>query len=118
MFLMINPYLILAIVLPVVLLIGGALFFILKAKKNDKKIKIDSEFINKLVSILGGKDNVLSVTNDNGRIKFDLSDLDKANLNELKELSQNGVFVTNNTVKTLFPHDAKTISNAIKQLKD
>ena len=41
MFLMINPYLILAIVLPVVALIGGAIFFIIKAKKNDKKIKID-----------------------------------------------------------------------------
>ena len=37
-------------------------------------------------------------------------------LEELKALSQNGVFVTNNTVKTLFPHDAKTISNAIKNL--
>ena len=118
MIFMINPYLILAIVLPIVALIGGAIFLVIKAKKGGSKIKIDAEFIDNLVDILGGKENILSVTNDNGRIKFELSDLDKANLQGLKDLSQSGVFVTNNTVKTLFPHDAKTISNAIKQLKD
>ena len=116
MFLMVNPFLILAIVLPVIALIVGAIFFVKKAKKGNKKIKIDAEFINNLVTVLGGKENVLSVTNENGRIKFELSDLELANLQGLKDLSQNGVFVTNNTVKTLFPHDAKTISNAIKQL--
>ena len=48
--------------------------------------------------------------------KFELENLDLANLVGLKEMSQNGVFVTNNTVKTLFPHDAKTISNGLKSL--
>lgn len=115
MFLSFNP-LFLLFIIPAVLVIALVVILILKNKKGSKKIKIDAEFINNLVSVLGGKENVLSVTNDNGRIKFELSDLDKANLQALKDLSQNGVFVTNNTVKTLFPHDAKTISNAIKQL--
>ena len=117
MFLMFNPIFLLPIVSAIVIIVG-ALILVNKAKKGDKKIKIDAEFINNLVTVLGGKENVLSVTNENGRIKFELSDLEKANLQGLKDLSQNGVFVTNNTVKTLFPHDAKTISNAIKQLKD
>ena len=116
MFLMINPFLILAIALAVIVLIVGAIILVKNANKGNKKIKIDAEFINNLVTVLGGKENVLSVTNENGRIKFELADLELANLQGLKELSQNGVFVTNSTVKTLFPHDAKTISNAIKQL--
>ena len=113
MFLMFNPIFLLPIFAAVVIII---VVIIVNAKKGNKKIKIDAEFINNLVSILGGKENILSVTNENGRIKFELDDLEKANLANLKELSQSGVFVTNNTVKTLFPHDAKTISNAIKQL--
>lgn len=116
MFLMSKTILLLLIIIPVLLVISLILFLVLKNKKGSKKIKIDAEFINELVTILGGKENVLSVTNENGRIKFELNNLDLANLQGLKDLSQNGVFVTNNTVKTLFPHDAKTISNAIKQL--
>ena len=102
----------------IVVLLAITFVLIKLSKSKGTKTKIDSEFINNLVNILGGTNNVLSVTNDNGRIKFELEDLEKANLNGLKELSQSGVFVTNNTIKTLFPHDAKTISNAIKQLKD
>ncbi len=116
MFLMSLTVLLFVIIVPVVLVLSLVVFLILKNKKGNKKIKIDAEFINNLVDILGGKENVLSVTNENGRIKFELENLEKANLQGLKELSQSGVFVTNNTVKTLFPHDAKTISNAIKQL--
>jgi phosphotransferase system IIB component len=116
MFLMSLTVLLFVIIVPVVLVLSLVVFLILKNKKGNKKIKIDAEFINNLVDILGGKENVLSVTNENGRIKFELENLEKTNLQGLKELSQSGVFVTNNTVKTLFPHDAKTISNAIKQL--
>jgi phosphotransferase system IIB component len=116
MFLMSLTILLFVIIVPVVLVLSLVVFLILKNKKGNKKIKIDAEFINNLVDILGGKENVLSVTNENGRIKFELEDLELAKLEDLKALSNSGVFVTNNTVKTLFPHDAKTISNAIKNL--
>ena len=115
MFLQFNPLFLLPII-PTVILIIVVILLVKKVESGNKKIKIDAEFIEKLVTILGGKLNILSVTNENGRIKFELADLEKANLNDLKALSQSGVFVTNNTVKTLFPHDAKTISNAIKSL--
>ena len=116
MFLEFNPIFLLPIIAAVIIIGIVITLLIVNGKKGTKKIKIDAEFINNLATILGGKENILSVTNENGRIKFELSDLEKANLNALKELSQSGVFVTNNTVKTLFPHDAKTISNAIKSL--
>ena len=116
MFLEFNPIFLLPIIAAVIIIGIVITLLIVNGKKGTKKIKIDAEFINNLATILGGKENILSVTNENGRIKFELSDLEKANLNDLKALSQSGVFVTNNTVKTLFPHDAKTISNAIKSL--
>ncbi len=112
----VNPlfFIIPAIVVGVAIIVTIILLAI--KNKGPKKIKIDAEFINNLVNVLGGKSNVLSVTNENGRIKFELEDLELAKLEDLKALSNSGVFVTNNTVKTLFPHDAKTISNAIKNL--
>lgn len=116
MFLNINPLFIIIPAIIVLAIIILVVVLLIKKNKGPKKIKVDSEFINTLVTVLGGKENVLSVTNENGRIKFELEDLELAKLEELKSLSQNGVFVTNNTVKTLFPHDAKTISNAIKNL--
>lgn len=113
----INPlYFIIPAAVVVAIIIVLLIVLLLKKNKGPKKIKVDTEFINTLVNVLGGKANVLNVTNENGRIKFQLEDLELAKLEELKALSQSGVFVTNNTVKTLFPHDAKTISNAIKNL--
>ena len=116
MFLNINPLFIIIPAIIVLAIIILVVVLLIKKNKGPKKIKVDSEFINTLVTVLGGKENVLSVTNENGRIKFELEDLELAKLEELMALRQNGVFVTNNTVKTIFPHDAKTISNAIKNL--
>lgn len=114
MFLVFNPIYLLFII-PVII-IGIIVLVVIFKSKGNKKVKIDEAFIKALVEVLGGKSNILNVSNENGRIKFELENLDLANLVGLKEMSQNGVFVTNNTVKTLFPHDAKTISNGLKNL--
>lgn len=84
-----------------------ALVLILKNKT--KGIKIDEEFMNQLISSLGAKENIKSYSVENSRVKFELLDVSKANLDSLKELSSKGVFVTNNTVKTLFKYESKQI---------
>ena len=84
-----------------------ALVLILKNKS--KGIKIDEEFMNQLISSLGAKENIISYSVENSRVKFELLDVCKANLDSLKELSSKGVFVTNNTVKTLFKYESKQI---------
>ncbi len=84
-----------------------ALVLILKNKS--KGIKIDEEFMNQLISSLGAKENIISYSVENSRVKFELLDVSKANLDSLKELSSKGVFVTNNTVKTLFKYESKQI---------
>lgn len=67
-----------------------ALVLILKNKS--KGIKIDEEFMNQLISSLGAKENIISYSVENSRVKFELLDVSKANLDSLKELSSKGVF--------------------------
>ena len=112
MFLM-NLPLIIGVIVAIVL-VAVLVLFSVKGKKN-KRIKIDSNFIDNLFAILGGKDNVLEVLVDNARLKFKVSNLELVDLNALKGLSNQGVFVTGDYIKTLFKFDSKDIMKAMKE---
>lgn len=112
MFLM-NLPLIIGVIVAIVL-VAVLVLFLVKGKKN-KRIKIDSNFIDNLFAILGGKDNVLEVLVDNARLKFKVSNLELVDLNALKGLSNQGVFVTGDYIKTLFKFDSKDIMKAMKE---
>lgn len=114
----INTATIIAITAAVVLvLVVVSLIFIFKFKKKTPKIKVDQEFMSQMVASLGGIENIVKTDVENGRLKIELDSLDKANFNKLKELSQNGVFVTGSTVKVLFKLDSKTIQKEIENMK-
>ena len=101
-----------------VLLIGVIIFCIILSKKKKTKpkhIKVDDEFINNLLTLLGGKGNILDCTVDNGRLKFVVSDLETVDLEGLKLIAQSGVFVTGNIIKTLFKLDSQIIKKALEQ---
>lgn len=108
-------YIIGAIVLAVMLIVIGIILIIKFKGKNKNKLIIDDEFINSIYELLGNRENVKSISVDNARLKFDVIDLNLVNLNGLKELSQNGVFVTNNVVKTLFKFDSKEIKKQMER---
>ena len=112
MFLM-NLPLIIGVIVAIVL-VAVLVLFSVKGKKN-KRIKIDSNFIDNLFAILGGKDNVLEVLVDNARLKFKVENLDSVDLNALKDISNQGVFVTGDYIKTLFKFDSKDIMKAMKE---
>lgn len=98
-----------------VLVIVAVILVILLAKRKKKptRIIVDEEFINNLVTSLGGKENIVSVNVDNARLKIEVSDLDKADLNAIKATAESGVFVTGNIIKTLFKFDSMTIKKAL-----
>ena len=97
-------------------LVGTVVSIIIHFIKYSKpKIKIDDEFIENLISLYGYKDNISKVTTDNGRLKVEVNDLDKVSLEKLKEISTNGVFVTGNTIKTLFRHDSDLIKKELEK---
>ena len=107
-----NPWIFAVIGGAVVLIIIIALMFF--AKRSGKKgPKIDDEFINNLLSLLGEKDNINQINVDNGRLKITVNDLDKVNLEGIKAVATSGVFVTGNIIKTLFRLDSETIQKAL-----
>ena len=61
------------------------------------------------------KDNINDVTVDNGRLKFNVVDLDKVDLNGIKAIATSGVFVTGNIIKTLFKLDSQVIKQALEK---
>jgi phosphotransferase system IIB component len=98
--------------LAVIVAIGLILYFTfgLRSKRNPKPtIVIDDEFVDSLLNSLGGKDNIEALSNDNGRVKFVISDLDKMDTNKLKELTTNGLFISGKNVKMLFKYDAASV---------
>lgn len=96
------------------ILIVLALFWGIK-RKNKKRIKVDDQFIRNLIEYYGGNHNIREVSIENARLKILVQDVDVVNLSALKEVSQSGVFVTGNYVKTLFKLDSGLIKAALEK---
>ena len=105
------------------LIIGGGLLLlaliifvlVLNIKKPKTKIKIDEEFFNKLIEIYGGIDNINDVETENSRLKISVNNIDLVNLDGVKELADGGVFVTGNSVKTLYRVSCELIKDTLKE---
>lgn len=111
-----NLVIIIAASVLVALLLIIILCLCLKKKKPKiKKIKIDEEFINTLYLGLGGKENIKDIIVDNGRLKFNITNLKLLDKESLDKVSQSGVFITGSFVKILFKYDAKDIKNALER---
>ena len=107
---------------PLIGAIAGALVFLISflIGKSMKKghVKVDEEFMATLFTALGGCENICKYSVDNSRVKFELVNLNLANLETLKELSPKGVFVTGNNIKTLFKYESFLIVKMLdKKLK-
>ena len=102
-------------VIGAVVIIALIVCLIVFLKKKPKRIKVDEEFIENIYKVLGTKENILDITVDNARLKFRIKDLDSVDLEGLKEISNQGVFVTGDNIKTLFKYDSETIKKAMKE---
>ncbi|MDE7264408.1 MAG: hypothetical protein K2N64_07085 [Anaeroplasmataceae bacterium] len=89
------------------------LLFIIILKKKKPTIKVDEEFIRTLSNALGTRENITNVKMINGRLHFEVKDLEIVQLEELKKLSTAGVFITNQTIKMLFSYDSEAICKAL-----
>ena len=99
-------YIIIAIVLIVVLLA------ILKATKKD--VGLD---FNKLVELLGGKDNIISTEINLSRFKVTLKDVTKANKEGIMKLGAKGVVEIEDQLKIIFGKEAKRLKKYMDELK-
>ncbi|MCI9652852.1 MAG: hypothetical protein HFG91_00685 [Acholeplasmatales bacterium] len=101
-----------AIVVLILCVVGLVVFL----KRRTPKIRINQEFMHQLLTALGSIDNVKDAKTMNGRVILEVEDIEKVTFDTLKELSTKGVFITNQTIKMLFPYDSETISKEIKNL--
>ena len=99
-------YLIIAVVLIIVLLA------ILKATKKEAKLDF-----NKLVELLGGRENIIDTEINLSRFKVTLKDVTKANKEGIMKLGAKGVVEIEDQLKIIFGKDAKKLKKYIDELK-
>ena len=97
------------IIVTVILIIAYAII-----KMNKKDVKKE---YNKLVDLLGGKDNILDTEVDMSRFKVTLKDITKANKEGIIKLGAKGVVEIHDQLKIILGNDAKKIKKYIDELK-
>ena len=97
------------IVIVVLLIIALA---VMKSNKKDLKFEF-----NKLVELLGGKDNILETEVEMSRFKVTLKDVTKANKEGIIKLGAQGVVEIDDQLKIIFSNNAKQLKKYISELK-
>ena len=98
-----------AIVIIILLIIA---FAIIKSNKKDLKLEL-----NKLVDLLGGKDNIIETEVEMSRFKVTLKDITKANKEGIIKLGAKGVVEIDDQLKIVLGPEAKKLKKYIDDLK-
>ena len=85
---------------------------IVRGNKKDFKLEI-----NKLVELLGGKDNIVDVESNVSRFKVTLKDVNLANKEGIMKLGAKGVVEIDDQLKIIFGKDAKKLKRYMDDLK-
>lgn len=102
----ILQYLLIAVILLIIL------FAILKATKKDAELDF-----NKLVELLGGKENIISTEYNLSRFKVTLNDVSLANKEGIQKLGAKGIVEIDNQLKIILGPDSKQLKKYIDELK-
>jgi len=85
---------------------------IMKSNKKDLKFEF-----NKLVELLGGKDNIIETEVEMSRFKVTLKDVSKANKEGIIKLGAQGVVEIDDQLKIIFKNNAKQLKKYIDEFK-
>lgn len=99
-------YVIIAVILVIILLA------VLKANKKDAGLDF-----NRLVELLGGKDNIISTETNVSRFKVTLKDISKANKEGIQKLGAKGIVEIDNQLKIILGPDSKQLKKYIDEIK-
>ncbi len=99
-------YIVIAAVLIVILLA------IIKATKKDAGLDF-----NKLVELLGGKENIISTESNMSRFKVSLKDVTKANKEGIQKLGAKGIVEIDNQLKIILGSESKQLKKYIDEIK-
>ena len=96
------------IVLIILIIIAIA---VIKSGKRDFKIEA-----NKLVELLGGKKNIITIEASMSRFKATLKDVTLANKDGIQKLGAKGIVEIDNQLKIVFDSDAVKLKKCIEDL--
>jgi len=85
---------------------------ITRSKKKDFKLEA-----NKLIMLLGGKDNVINYEFNKSRFIVNLKDVSKANKEGIQRMGAQGIVEIDNQLKIILGEGAKQIKKHINDLK-
>ena len=85
---------------------------IVRSKKKDFNLEA-----NKLIMLLGGKDNVIDYKFNKSRFIVNLKDVSKANKEGIQRMGAQGIVEIDNQLKIILGSDAKQIKKHINDLK-
>ena len=97
------------IIITILLIIA---FAIVKSNRKDMKLEL-----NKLVELLGGKDNIIDTEMEMSRFKVTLKDITKANKEGIVKLGAQGVVEIDDQLKIIFGPNAKQLKKYIREFK-
>lgn len=98
-----------AVIIIICLIIAIA---ITRSKKKDFKLEA-----NKLIMLLGGKDNVINYEFNKSRFIVNLKDASKANKDAIMKMGAQGIVEIDNQLKIILGSDAKQIKKHINELR-
>ena len=84
---------------------------VIKSGKRDFKIEA-----NKLVELLGGKKNIITIEASMSRFKATLKDVSLANKDGIQKLGAKGIVEIDNQLKIVFDSDAVKLKKCIEDL--
>ncbi len=87
-------------------------FAIIKSKKKDFKMEA-----NRLVSYLGGKENIIEYEASKSRFIVTLKDIDKVNKEAIQKMGAQGILEIENQLKIIIGEEAKQLKKYIDELK-
>ena len=87
-------------------------FEVIKLNKKDFKLEI-----NKLVELLGGKENIVDTEVEMSRFKVTLKDISLANKEGIMKLGAKGVVEIEDQLKIIYGNNAKELKRYIDDLK-
>ena len=97
------------IIIAILLIIA---FAIVKLNKKDFKLEV-----NKLVELLGGKDNIIETEAEMSRFKVTLKDVSKENKEGILKIGAKGVVEIDDQLKIIIGNQAKQLKKYIDDLK-
>ena len=98
-------YIIIAVILIIISLV------IVKLSKRDFKVEA-----NKLITYLGGKDNINNAECNMSRLKVILKDVSLANKEGIQKLGAKGIVEIDNQLKIIFDKNAKQLKKYIEEI--